>query len=103
MSKQFLSEKETKTLYQKACGVFGGESKRLKKATIVRAQTWKLMIIDGVFNIISDDNSPENFETFLETVNRNLKPLYMEIRRGVSEEDGSNNYGLVWNFGMRSL
>ena len=25
MSKQFLSEKETKTLYQKACGVYGGE------------------------------------------------------------------------------
>ena len=25
MSKQFLSEKETKTLYQKACGVFGGK------------------------------------------------------------------------------
>ncbi|XP_020613730.1 non-structural maintenance of chromosomes element 1 homolog [Orbicella faveolata] len=65
MSKQFLSEKETKALYQKACRVFG------------------------------DDSSPENFETFLETVNRNLKPLYMEIRRGVSEEDGSNNYGLV--------
>ena len=47
-------------------------------------------------NIISDDSSPENFEAFLETVNRNLKPLYMEIRRGVSEEDGSSNYGLVW-------
>ena len=48
------------------------------------------------FNIISDDGSPENFETFLETVNKNLKPLYMEIRHGVSEEDGSRNYGLVW-------
>lgn len=46
--------------------------------------------------MISDDGSPENFETFLETVNKNLKPLYMEIRHGVSEEDGSRNYGLVW-------
>ena len=52
--------------------------------------------VGGFFHIISDDSSPENFETFLETVNKNLKPLYMEIRRGVSEEDGSNNYGLVW-------
>ena len=27
----------------------------------------------------------------------------MEIRHGVSEEDGSNNYGLVWKFGLQSL
>lgn len=47
-------------------------------------------------NIISDDSPPENFETFLETVNKNLRPLYMEIRHGISEEDGSKNYGLVW-------
>lgn len=58
------------------------------------------MIIDGVFNIILDDNFLENFEMFLEIVNRNLKLFYMEIRCGVFEEDGFNNYGLVWNFGM---
>ncbi|KAL9980855.1 hypothetical protein ACROYT_G009494 [Oculina patagonica] len=65
MSKQFLSENETKTLYQKACGVYG------------------------------DESPPEDFDTFLETVNKNLRSLFMEIRHGISEEDGSKNYGLV--------
>lgn len=65
MSKQFLSEKETKTLYQKSYSAFG------------------------------DESLPEEFEAFLATVNKNLKPFFMEIRRGVSEEDGAVHFGLV--------
>jgi len=98
MSKQFLSEKETKNLYQKACRVIGGESKRLCSECVEPSLT-NLVACDNracFVNIISDDSSPENFDAFLETVNKNLKPLYMKIRRGVSEEDGSSNYGLVW-------
>lgn len=47
------------------------------------------------FELILDESPPENFEAFLETVNKNLKPFYMEIRRGISEEDGAVHYGLV--------
>jgi len=49
MSKQFLSEKETKALYQKACRVFGGKSKRLYVTSNLHSQTCKLMIIERFF------------------------------------------------------
>ena len=45
--------------------------------------------------MISDGSLPEDFEAFLATVNKNLKPFFMEIRRGVSEEDGAVHFGLV--------
>lgn len=48
-----------------------------------------------ILTLISDECAPENFDTFLETVNKNLRSLFMEIRHGISEEDGSKNYGLV--------
>ncbi|KAK2562242.1 Non-structural maintenance of chromosomes element 1-like protein [Acropora cervicornis] len=57
MSKQFLSEKETKDVYKKACAEFG------------------------------DDSPPENFAGFLDAINKNLRAFDMEIRRGVSEDD----------------
>lgn len=65
MAKQFLSEKETRNIYQKACSAFG------------------------------DDSPPENFANFLDAINKSLRPLDMEIRRGISEDDGSVHYGLV--------
>ncbi|KAJ7373855.1 Non-structural maintenance of chromosomes element 1 [Desmophyllum pertusum] len=58
MSKQFLSEKETKAVYQKACGVFG------------------------------DESPPENFNTFVEAINKNIKPLFLEIRREFQKKMG---------------
>ena len=39
MFKQFLSEKETKTLYQKACGVFGGKRKRFINLRTLQSRT----------------------------------------------------------------
>lgn len=65
MSKQFLSETETKTLCLKCCSAS------------------------------EDESLAEDFEAFLETVNKNLKLFFMEIRRGVSEEDGAVHFGLV--------
>lgn len=65
MSKQFLSEKETKDVYKKACAEFG------------------------------DDSPPENFAGFLDAINKNLRAFDMEIRRGVSEDDGNIHFGLV--------
>ncbi|CAH3015839.1 unnamed protein product [Porites evermanni] len=65
MSKQFLSEKETRNIYRKACNAFG------------------------------DDGAPENFVNFVEAVNKNLRSLDMEIRQGISEDSGAVHYGLV--------
>jgi len=65
MSKQFLSEKETKNVYQKACSAFG------------------------------DESPPENFTNFLDGINKSLRPLDMEIRHEISEDDGAVHYGLV--------
>lgn len=65
MSKQFLSEKETRNMYRKACNAFG------------------------------DDGAPENFVNFVEAVNKNLRSLDMEIRQGISEDSGAVHYGLV--------
>lgn len=65
MSKQFLSEKETRNIYQKACSAFG------------------------------DESPPENFGNFLDAINKNLRTLDMEIRHGISEDDGAVHYGLV--------
>lgn len=43
----------------------------------------------------TDDSPPENFANFLDAINKSLRPLDMEIRRGISEDDGSVHYGLV--------
>ena len=43
----------------------------------------------------SDDSPPENFTNFLDAINKSLGPLDMEIRRGISEDDGTVHYGLV--------
>lgn len=105
MSKQFLSEKETKAVYQKACGVFGGKLKPFLYALsnfpnpgFQNMMTARQLSLSGFLNfvdIISDESPPENFNTFVEAINKNIKPLFLEIRRGISEEDGTVHFGLV--------
>lgn len=65
MSKQFLTDKETIDIYNKACTAFG------------------------------DDSPAENFANFLDVINKSVGPFDMEIRRGISEDDGVVHFGLV--------
>ena len=39
--------------------------------------------------------NPDNFQSCVNTVNDGLRPLFLEIRKGVSEDDGKQYYGLV--------
>ena len=36
-----------------------------------------------------------NFDGFIETINDNLRPLFLEIRKGRSEDDGKNYFAFV--------
>ena len=47
------------------------------------------------FFLFLDDSPPENFADFLDAINKNLRAFDMEIRRGVSEDDGNIHFGLV--------
>ena len=96
MSKQFLSEKETKDIYKKACAEFGGT---INMAFYTNTFPHGNRYISrnnplGVF-LFLDDSPPENFAGFLEAINKNLGAFDMEIRRGVSEDDGTVYFGLV--------
>ena len=41
------------------------------------------------------NSDPENFQRCVNTINNSLQPLFLEIRQGVSEDDGKKYYGLV--------
>ncbi|XP_015228108.1 PREDICTED: non-structural maintenance of chromosomes element 1 homolog [Cyprinodon variegatus] len=59
------SEKEAKTLYQHCC------------------ETHKTQC------------APDRLEEFIEAINSRLQPMFMQIRKGMSEEDGQQHYALV--------
>ena len=42
---------------------------------------------------MTDDR--EDFSSFVATVNKGLRSLFLEVRRGISEDDGALYYGLV--------
>lgn len=65
IAKPFMSEEDTKNAYTKSAQAFQG----------------------------NDD--PENFDRFVNVTNKALRPLFLEIRKGVSEDDGKQYYGLV--------
>ena len=53
MSKQFLSEKETRNMYRKACNAFGGESKRCSNSIVAESSHPQLafsLLGDKVFS-----------------------------------------------------
>ena len=50
-----------------------------------------------------DDSPPENFAKFLDAINKSLGPLDMEIRRGISEDDGAVYYGLVRKYPLLQI
>lgn len=51
MSKQFLSEKETRNMYRKACNAFGGEPKRCSNSILVAESSHpQLAFCDKVFS-----------------------------------------------------
>ena len=83
-----VSERALRTLQSRTC------AHQVRRCDLQLAEFNVLKIF---FYQFSDESPPENFDTFLETVNKNLRPLFMEIRHGISEEDGSKNYGLVRN------
>jgi hypothetical protein len=37
-----------------------------------------------------------SFQRCVDTINNSLRVLFLEIRKGVSEDDGKQYYGLVW-------
>lgn len=39
--------------------------------------------------------SPDRLEEFIDVINANLQPMFMQIRKGTSEEDGTQHYALV--------
>ncbi|XP_031556913.1 non-structural maintenance of chromosomes element 1 homolog [Actinia tenebrosa] len=65
MSRQFMKEGEIKTIYQKSCEAY------------------------------DEDCSDDQFQGFINTVNRSLKPLFLEIRHVVSEDNGVLYFGLI--------
>lgn len=96
MSKQFLSEKETKDVYKKACAEFGGTINMAFGTNTFPPFYWHISLNNplDVF-LFLDDSPPENFAGFLDAINKNLRAFDMEIRRGVSEDDGNIHFGLV--------
>ncbi|XP_028417117.1 non-structural maintenance of chromosomes element 1 homolog isoform X2 [Dendronephthya gigantea] len=65
MARPFMSEKEAKESYSSCVEVF------------------------------QDNFDPANFQRCINTINNALQPLFLEIRKGVSEDDGKYYYGLV--------
>lgn len=65
IAKPFMSEQDAKDTYIKCCQAFQG----------------------------NDDLA--NFDKFIRTANKSLQPLFLEVRKGVSEDDGKQYYGLV--------
>ncbi|KAM9792084.1 non-structural maintenance of chromosomes element 1 homolog [Neosynchiropus ocellatus] len=39
--------------------------------------------------------NPENLDNFVNTINVNLQPMFMQIRKGISEDNGVGHYALV--------
>lgn len=39
--------------------------------------------------------SPDRLEEFIDVINTNLQPMFMQIRKGMSEDDGAQYYALV--------
>ncbi|XP_041358755.1 non-structural maintenance of chromosomes element 1 homolog [Gigantopelta aegis] len=71
MSRGILDAKEVKLMYKQCCEQFQEHY---------------------------SDNEEERrrvLAEFVRTINSNLHPLHMEIKKGVNEDDGSNYYGLV--------
>ncbi|KAL3869497.1 hypothetical protein ACJMK2_042171 [Sinanodonta woodiana] len=71
MSRGILDAKEVKSLFRTSCEKF------------------KTFIADN------EEERRHQLTEFVITINNNIKPFHMEIKKGVSEEDGSNYYGLV--------
>ncbi|KAL5017578.1 hypothetical protein ScPMuIL_007167 [Solemya velum] len=71
MSRGFLDAKEVKHLYKSCCETFGD-------AYLADEEERRKLLLE-----------------FVLTINNNLRQFHMEIKKGVSEEDGSNFYGLV--------
>ena len=96
MSKQFLSEKETKDVYKKACAEFGGTI-NMGFGTNTFPPFYCHISLNNPLDVFLflDDSPPENFAGFLDAINKNLRAFDMEIRRGVSEDDGNIHFGLV--------
>ncbi|KAF5908033.1 non-structural maintenance of chromosomes element 1, partial [Clarias magur] len=41
------------------------------------------------------NHSPDRLEEFIDVINTNLQPMFMHIRKGMSEDDGAQYYALV--------
>lgn len=54
-----------------------------------------MVVTSFCFEFPQDESPPENFTNFLDGINKSLRPLDMEIRHGISEDDGAVHYGLV--------
>ncbi|ESO87581.1 hypothetical protein LOTGIDRAFT_127737 [Lottia gigantea] len=67
MSRSVLDAKDVKHLYKNECEVYSSV----------------------------EEESRRNFTEFVITVNNSIKPFHMEIKKGFSEEDGTNYYCLV--------
>ncbi|XP_001639497.2 non-structural maintenance of chromosomes element 1 homolog [Nematostella vectensis] len=67
MSRQYLSEAEIQEIYQRSC------------------------------EACQEDANIDELQPFINTINKHLRPLFMEVRQAQSEDDGTKFYGLVNN------
>ena len=59
---------------------------------------WSVWFIYKVF--FPDDSSLSKLAQFVSVINANIKPFHLEIKKAISEENGSHWYGLVSNAGL---
>ncbi len=43
-------------------------------------------------------HSPDKLDDFIDTINSKLQPMFMQIRKGMSEDNGHQHYALVRGF-----
>lgn len=56
---------------------------------------WQFCI--SVFSLFLGNFDLEGFENCIRSINSGVRSLFLEIRKGVSEDDGTYYYGLVCN------
>lgn len=62
------------------------------------SKLFKLLCLDSVTEIISlfaAQYVPDKLDEFIDTINSKLQPMFMQIRKGMSEENGQQYYALV--------
>lgn len=61
-------------------------------------ETNKLCLSCCFFFFFVAQHAPDKLDDFIETINSKLQPMFMQIRKGMSEDNGQQYYALVSGF-----